>query len=178
MKTPTDGTLGAATRSTINDGAGGLRQLRRMLQSRDGSVFPDGGDHVEQARPDRLSGQRGSRGVYQEAGLNAFFIGESSQQSLGGVVCELVEGRESVRQLREQFFQRRIFLQILLDRRLVEFEAEVVNEIGASMFREICQRARPLANQAHSPLEPCPPPALVLVAPQAALLKLDFHHRE
>src|SRR5262249_17547264 len=117
-----------------------------MLQSRDGSVFPDGGDHIEQARPDRLSSQRGSGGVYQEAGLNAFFMGESSQRSLGGIVCELVEGRESVRQLREQFFQRRIFLQILLDRRLVEFEAEVVNEIGPAIFREIFMGAGPPRN--------------------------------
>jgi hypothetical protein len=93
-----------ATRSAINDGAGGLRQLSRALQSRDGSVFPDGGDHIKQARSDRLSSQRGSRGVYQEAGFDAFFIGELSQQSLGGIVCELVESRESVRQLREQFF--------------------------------------------------------------------------
>src|SRR4030095_5788534 len=147
---------------------GGLGQLRRMLQSRDGSVFPDGGYHIEQARPDRLSGQRGSRGVYQEAGLNAFFIGESSQQSLCGIVCELVEGRESVRQLRQQFFQRRIFLQILFNRRLVEFEAEVVKEIGQALFSEICQRARPLANQTHRHFEPCPPFAFVFVAPQSA----------
>jgi hypothetical protein len=141
------------------------RQLRHMLQSRHGSVFSDGGDYVEQTRPDGLSRQRGSRGVYQKAGLYAFFIGEFSQQGLGRIVCELVEGRESVRQLRKQFFQGRIFMQILLDRRLVEFEVEVVDEIGAAMFREICQRSRSLANQAHRPLEPGPSLSFVLIAP-------------
>src|SRR5207248_460359 len=151
-------------------------KLSSSAQTSGAACAADESEDLKHRRADRLTRERGARGVDEQARFDARFVGKGAQGSFARLGVERLGLFHLVCERGQQFFQARFFLQILGDRRLVKLK--LVSEVSASLRGEIFKREEALADRFDRPFKPRALVRLETRAPQAARFEFGADERD